>query len=156
MSHPRLQAVPPRDYLDPDEFVQSDHTAVRTLEEELRAGHASDVTFARATFEWVRDKVSHSYDVHDPRVTLSASEVLRERVGLCYAKSHLLAAVLRSQGIPTGLCYQRVGDPTSGHVIHGLVAIHLDDTWHRQDPDPRGNKQRRGCLSRSGTGRQRS
>lgn len=24
-----------------------------------------------------------------------------------------------------------------GHVLHGLVAIHLDGAWHRQDP--RGN-----------------
>jgi len=70
-------------------------------------------------------------------VTLAANEVLQHRVGLCYAKSHLLAALLRAEGIPVGLCYQRLvhGD---GHVLHGLVAIHLDGTWHRQDP--RGNK----------------
>ncbi|MGW5312523.1 transglutaminase-like domain-containing protein [Nocardia thailandica] len=78
-----------------------------------------------------------SYDARDPRVTLTASEVLRERVGLCYAKSHLLAAVLRICGIPTALCYQRLahGD---GHVLHGLIAVYLGGAWHRQDP--RGNK----------------
>ncbi|NLG54766.1 MAG: transglutaminase family protein, partial [Rhodococcus sp.] len=81
--------------------------------------------------------VSHSYDVSDPRVTLRASDVLREGVGLCYAKSHLLAAVLRAQGIPTGLCYQRLTH-FDGHVLHGLNAVYLRGGWHRIDP--RGNK----------------
>jgi transglutaminase-like putative cysteine protease len=76
-------------------------------------------------------------DARDRRVTLLSSEVLRERVGLCYAKSHLLVALLRSEGIPAGLCYQRLrsGD---GYVLPGLVAVHLRGAWHRQDP--RGNK----------------
>jgi len=39
-------------------------------------------------------------------VTCSASEVLREGTGICFAKSHLLAALLRAVGIPAGLCYQ--------------------------------------------------
>jgi len=41
---------------------------------------------------------------------------------------------LRSQGIPVGLCYQRLGDPAGGYFVHGLVAIHLQGAWHRQDP----------------------
>lgn len=69
-------------------------------------------------------------------MTLTAAEVIQYRVGLCYAKSHLLAAVLRSQGVPTGLCYQRLAH-ADGFVLHGLVAIYLDGAWHRQDP--RGN-----------------
>lgn len=35
-------------------------------------------------------------------VARTASEVLRERTGFCFAKSHLLAAPLRATGIPTG------------------------------------------------------
>lgn len=64
---------------------------------------------------------------------------MRERVGLCYAKAHLLAALLRAEDIPTGLCYQRLFDGATGaHALHGLVAVYLDGAWHRQDP--RGNK----------------
>lgn len=109
-----------------------------SLADDLRRSAPDDIEFARAAFHWVRDEVGHSYDVQDHRVTLTAGEVLRERVGLCYAKSHLLAALLRTTGIPTGLCYQRLthGD---GHVLHGLVAVYLDGRWHRQDP--RGNKE---------------
>lgn len=133
-----LIAGPLADYLASDDLVESDDPAVVELAAALRTEHASDADFARAAFEWVRDNVAHAYDAQDRRVTLSASEVLRERVGLCYAKSHLLAAVLRSQGIPAGLCYQRLGGPEEGYVVHGLVAVHLEGAWHRQDP--RGNK----------------
>lgn len=128
----------PNAYLGDDEFVQACHRTVRILARELRQQANGDVAFAKAAFERVRDQVGHSYDVADPRVTLSASEVLEHRVGLCYAKSHLLAALLRAEGIPTGLCYQRLthGD---GHVLHGLIAVYLEGAWHRQDS--RGNKQ---------------
>lgn len=125
-------------FLGADDMIQSSHPSVEALAGELRANHAADTAFARTAFEWVRDNVSHSFDVQDARVTLTASEVLEERVGLCYAKSNLLAAVLRSQGIPAALCYQRLGNPDEGYFVHGLVAIHLDGAWHRQDP--RGNK----------------
>ncbi|MFT4084237.1 MAG: nitrilase-related carbon-nitrogen hydrolase [Nocardioides sp.] len=134
----RLQAGPPSHYLGTDAVVETDHPAVIALGQQLRHDHPDDIRFARAAFEWVRDHVAHAYDAQDHRVTLTASEVLSARVGLCYAKSNLLAAVLRSQGIPAGLCYQRLGDPREGHIVHGLVSVYLDGAWHRQDP--RGNK----------------
>lgn len=127
----------PSAYLAGDPIVEVDHPAVRAVGRELRSGAESRVDFARRAFEWVRDTVAHSFDAGDSRVTLRASDVLEQRVGLCYAKSHLLAAILRGEGVPTALCYQRLvhGD---GHVLHGLVAVHLDGQWHRQDP--RGNR----------------
>lgn len=134
----RLVAESPSRYLDADPVVQADHPDVVALGRQLRRDHPDDVGLARAAFDWVRDNIAHAYDADDHRVTLTASEVLTERVGLCYAKSNLLAAILRSQAIPAGLCYQRLADPESGHVIHGLVAVYLDGAWHRQDP--RGNK----------------
>ena len=136
-SSPLLDARDPATCLGADAVVESTHPAVFALAAELQSDAADDEDFARAAFEWVRDHVSHSYDVRDPRVTLTASEVLEHRVGLCYAKSHLLAAVLRAGGVPTALCYQRLSHG-GGHVLHGLVAVHLDGRWHRQDP--RGNK----------------
>jgi transglutaminase-like putative cysteine protease len=109
---------------------------VVSLATELRKGNRADAAFACAAFEWVRDRVAHSVDAGDARVTVSATEVLEERVGLCFAKSHLLVALLRAGGIPAGLCYQRLADGDR-HIVHGLVALHLDGSWHRQDP--RGN-----------------
>ncbi|MGW5229513.1 transglutaminase-like domain-containing protein [Nocardia niigatensis] len=138
MSFAPVSPLPPSAYLAADPIVEVEHPAVRALAREIRSRSGDDIDCARRAFEWVRDEVAHSYDARDSRVTLRASEVLEQRVGLCYAKSHLLAAVLRGQGIPTALCYQRLthGD---GHVLHGLVAVHLEDAWHRQDP--RGNRE---------------
>lgn len=68
---------------------------------------------------------------------------MRHREGICYAKSHLLAALLRAQGIPCGLCYQKLtlGDtPETGYCVHALNAIYLsgERRWIRLDA--RGNK----------------
>jgi transglutaminase-like putative cysteine protease len=104
----KLQARPPAEYLTGDEVIDLSHPSIRQLAVALRAKHPHDLSFARAAFEYARDGVRHSWDVQDPRVTLSASQTLREGVGLCFAKAHLLAALLRTEGIPTGLCYQRL------------------------------------------------
>jgi transglutaminase-like putative cysteine protease len=123
-------------YLSADEVVRSDAPEVIALVHELRGDATDDVAFAKAAYTWVRDRVTHSVDAQDPRRTVSATEVLRHRTGVCFAKSHLLAALLRAGGVPAGLCYQRLGDG-DGHVLHGLVAVHLDGRWHRIDA--RGN-----------------
>jgi transglutaminase-like putative cysteine protease len=124
-------------YLAAGDVVQADHPAVRAVAARLRQRH-DDAQFARRAFEFVRDEVRHSFDAGDPTVAVTAAEVLEHRVGLCYAKSHLLAAVLRASGVPAGLCYQRLSTGDGGFVLHGLIAVHLDGRWHRQDP--RGNK----------------
>jgi transglutaminase-like putative cysteine protease len=134
----KLQALAPADYLAGDEVIDLSHPSIKGTASSLRAEHGDDTSFARAAFEYARDRVRHSWDVQDPRVTLSASETLREGVGLCFAKAHLLTALLRTEGIPTGLCYQRLTDDGSTFNVHGLVAVHLQGSWHRQDP--RGNK----------------
>ncbi|HWJ11706.1 MAG TPA: transglutaminase family protein [Nocardioides sp.] len=132
-----LIARPPGVYLGADDVVQSTAPEVVALADRLRGAEEDDESFARAAFDWVRDEIAHAGDVGDPRFAVSATHVLADGVGWCYAKAHLLAAVLRAGGVPTGLCYQRLTDG-AGFVMHGLVAVHLAGGWHRQDP--RGNK----------------
>lgn len=134
----KLQAHDPAEYLAGDGVIDLSHPSIKGLASSLRAEHGDDTSFARAAFEYAPDVVRHSWDVQDPRVTLTASETLREGVGLCFAKAHLLTALLRTQGIPSGLCYQRLTDDGSAFTVHGLVAVYLEGCWHRQDP--RGNK----------------
>lgn len=136
-SPPQRQFAPLERYLTGDDVVQLDDPRIQALSAELRAAAAGDTDFARRAFEHVRDDVAHSFDADDPRVTVTAREVLDAGVGLCYAKAILLTAVLRSGGIPTALCYQWLVDDDY-FMLHGLVAVHLDGGWHRQDP--RGNK----------------
>lgn len=122
-------------------MIDSDAPAVRALSLELSSGAADDEEFARRCFLWVRDQVRHSADFGLPVVTCSASEVLRHRAGLCYAKSHLLAALLRAGSVPAALCYQRLASDSScaSFCLHGLVSVHLRrHGWYRIDP--RGEK----------------
>ncbi len=98
---------------------------------------------ARLAFEIARDEVHHSFDTKDQAVSISAEDALRSCNGICFAKAHVLAALLRGMGIPAGFCYQRVlrkpDDPNSGFALHGLNAVWLEPYgWFRVDP--RGNK----------------
>jgi transglutaminase-like putative cysteine protease len=90
----------------------------------------------------VRDNIRHSWDYQLNPVTCKASDVLQHRTGYCYAKSHLLAALLRASQIPAGLCYQRLSlnDDGEPYCLHGLNAVYLPDIgWYRIDA--RGNKE---------------
>src|SRR5579862_7291968 len=128
-------------YLRATETIDWQHPGVHARAEELAKG-ASDVTeLARACFEWVRDNIQHSSDYKRNPVTCSASEVLTAGTGYCYAKSHLLAGLLRANGIPAGFCYQRLSINETGppYSLHGLNAVYLPVSgWYRVDA--RGNK----------------
>lgn len=126
-------------YLAADEAIDHDHPVVRETAARLAEGVADSYAYARSAYEFVRDTIPHSQDSGDPRVTWRASDVLTRRTGICHAKAHALAALLRAEDIPTALCYQRLAyDDGGGHVVHGLVAVRFNGAWHRQDP--RGNR----------------
>ncbi|MFJ2605388.1 transglutaminase domain-containing protein [Streptomyces sp. NPDC091279] len=126
-------------YLGADEVIDHHHPVVRRTAARLAAEVADSYAYAQAAYEFVRDTIPHSHDSGDLRVTWRASDVLTRGTGICHAKAHALAALLRAEDIPTGFCYQRLRhDDGSGHVVHGLIAVRFHGAWHRQDP--RGNK----------------
>jgi len=128
-------------FLAPSKYIDFEHEDIQSLAQALAASASSELDLVRRCFEFVRDEVRHSADFKLNPVTCKASDVLHYRTGYCYAKSHLLAALLRANGIPTGLCYQRlsVGDAGAPYCLHGLNAVHLRVFgWYRLDA--RGNK----------------
>lgn len=126
-------------YLAADEVVDHHHPLVRETAARLAAEAADSYAYAHAAYDFVRDAIPHSADSGDPRVTWRASDVLEQGTGICHAKSHALAALLRAEDIPTAFCYQRLThDAGTGYVVHGLLAVRFQGAWHRQDP--RGNK----------------
>ena len=129
------------DYLGVSEYIDWQHPRVLAKAAELAVAATGDEDIARRCFEFDRDAISHSGDSRRNPVTCSASDVLLYGTGYCYAKSHLLAALLRANGIPAGLCYQRLSVDGNGapNCLHGLNAIYLNRYgWYRVDA--RGNK----------------
>lgn len=128
-------------YLSSSEYIDFDAPEVRAAAERLAAQAASEAELVRLAFEFVRDEIRHSVDYKLNPVTCKASDALRHKTGYCYAKSHLLAALLRANGVPTGLCYQRLSIAGEGapYCLHGLNAVYLKEWgWYRVDA--RGNK----------------
>lgn len=143
--------LPDDSFLAATEIIDADDPAVAALAAELRAD-TPDATIA-ATFAHVRDHIAHVDD--DATATtavtgtnaVTASETLAAGIGHCYAQSHLLAALLRANGIPAGLRYQEVDGPAGAPALHGIVSVwapYLSATggWLLLDPrypagDPR-------------------
>jgi 23S rRNA maturation mini-RNase III len=129
-------------YLESTDIIDFDTSPeIKALANELTAQSEDEAAFVKNAFEYVRDKISHSADINGNVITCKASEVLREKQGICYAKSHLLEAILRCRKIPAGFCYQQLilDDETAPVLIlHGLNTVFINKKWIRLDA--RGNK----------------
>jgi len=139
MRHAKKISLAP--YLAHSSYLDWQHERVAAKAAELAEGCASAEAVAKRCFEFVRDHIRHSWDYRMNPVTCKASDVLLYGTGYCYAKSHLLAALLRANGIPAGLCYQRLALEAAGppYCLHGLNAVYLEQHgWYRIDA--RGNK----------------
>jgi len=131
-------------FLKETDLIDYSHPLVKQLAKELAGDSSSDVKIAKNCFLHVRDKINHSGDVIDETITTyKASDVLKYKTGWCYAKSILLAALLRANNIPTGFCYQRLSCSEyvkDAYCLHGLNALYLKEFgWYKIDA--RGNKE---------------
>jgi transglutaminase-like putative cysteine protease len=131
-------------FLASSEWIDVRHPLVQAqaqrLADSLPDPH-DQVAIAQACFDFMRDQIAHTGDAGQGPITCRASDVLAQGTGFCYAKSHLLAALLRANGIPAALCYQRlsVGERGAPYCLHGLNAVWLSGHgWYRIDA--RGNK----------------
>ena len=128
-------------FLASTKIIDLEHPDILSLARSLAEGGNSVEVVAKRCFKWVRDEIKHTRDYQLQAVTCAASEVLHVGSGYCYAKSHLLAALLRANGIHAGLCYQRLSRDDNGppFCLHGLNAVHLPGFgWYRIDA--RGNR----------------
>lgn len=134
------------DFLAVSEIIDWTFPAVLKQAHRLAHNCNSPEDIARRCFEWVRDQIKHSSDFQMNPLTCKASEVLEYGTGYCYAKSHLLAALLRANEIPAGFCYQRLSVDETGapYCLHGFNAVYLPSWgWYRLDA--RGNKATVDC-----------
>lgn len=131
------------DYLQADAVVDAGHHNVGKAAAQITLGLTSDIGKAKALFEWVRDTIPHTRDAGREEVTCAASHVLSVGTGICYAKAHLLAALLRACGIPAGFCYQVYQEELHAsddkRALHGLNGIYLPSLERWVRADCRGN-----------------
>lgn len=131
------------DYLKHDDVIDFENEAVSKLADALFQKADGELDFIKVAYEFVRDNIPHSADKGEDAVTCAASEVLKAGHGICFAKSHLLAALLRAKSVPAGFCYQKLilDDETAPVLIcHGLNGVYIKERkkWIRLDA--RGNK----------------
>lgn len=131
------------EYLKCDSVIDYDNEAIMELADTLFKKADRKLDFIKTAYEFVRDNISHSADINEDIITCAASEVLKAGHGICFAKSHLLAALLRCKSVPTGFCYQKLilDDETAPVLVyHGLNGVYIDEhkKWIRLDA--RGNK----------------
>ncbi|MBQ7925016.1 MAG: transglutaminase domain-containing protein [Lachnospiraceae bacterium] len=132
------------EYLKEDEVIDFSDESIVQLADSLYQKVDSKMEYIQAAYEYVRDNIFHSADRNEDIITCTSSEVLRAGHGICFAKSHLLAALLRYKSIPTGFCYQKLilDDETAPVLIyHGLNGVYIEEhkNWIRLDA--RGNKE---------------
>ncbi|NJR52789.1 MAG: transglutaminase family protein [Leptolyngbyaceae cyanobacterium CSU_1_3] len=130
------------EFLGASEVINWQHPKILERAKQIASRHGTLTTIAKACFEWVRDEICHSCDYQMNPVTWRASDVLQYKTGYCFAKSHLVAALLRANQIPAGFCYQRlsIDDQSAPYSLHGFNAVYLAEMgWYRIDA--RGNKE---------------
>ncbi len=128
-------------FLASSKYVDFNTSNIKVKASELFSDGMSDIEKARIAFEFVRDEIPHSFDCDATVITARASDALKHRTGICHAKANLLAALLRSQGIPAGFCFQRItlaDDDSMGYCVHAFNAVHISGKWIKLDA--RGNK----------------
>lgn len=131
-------------YLETSDVVDYYHSSIKKVAEELCEKAENSVDYIRLVYEYVRDCISHSADIKEDVITCAASEVLAAGHGICFAKAHLLAALLRCKGIPAGFCYQKLildDDAAPELIYHGLNGVYIEELGKWIRLDARGNKE---------------
>lgn len=132
------------EYLKSSDIIDYENEEIKKMAINLAKGIDNEIELAKRVYEYVRDNILHSSDIKGKIVACSASEVLRFKQGICFAKSHLLAAFLRCLKVPVGFCYQKLlsdNKSPNSFVLHGLNAIYLKNLRKWIRIDARGGKK---------------
>ena len=109
----------------------------------LKSASSDKLDYIERAYKFVRDEIPHSWDAKLPVVSKKASDVLKNKTGICWTKSCLLTALLRANKIPSGISYQyltRADDASDGYIIHALNTVYIDSLQKWIRLDARGNK----------------
>jgi transglutaminase-like putative cysteine protease len=129
-------------YLEDTIVIDWQTPAIMERSRALAGALASNEAKARACYGFVRDEIAHTADAGLDALPCRASEVLVARTGIGFSKAHLLAALLRSLGIPAGFCYQvvRRAADSPEKLLYGFNGVYLASRERWILLDARGNR----------------
>lgn len=131
-----------KEYLCETPSIDYGNPHIQEKVRQLKNQSNDDLDYIKRSYIFVRDEIPHSWDIQANVVSKNASEALINKTGICWTKSCLLAALLRANGIPSGISYQLLTlaeDDSAGHMIHALNTVYVRDKWIRLDA--RGNTE---------------
>ncbi len=118
-------------------YCDFDHPAVSSLAKDLANDESDSVMVTLSIFNHVRDNIRFGFDL----VQVKASETLAKCYGVCWNKSLLLVALLRSSKIPARMAYNPVQQefmrPVMGEacqtltetINHCFTQVQLNGKW---------------------------
>ena len=135
------------DFLEPGEFVDSDHPDVIDFAERATENAVTSREKAIALYFAVRDEIRYDpyVAIADPR-SYKASNCVKAGRGFCIAKAALLAACARVVGIPARVAYADVRNHLSTPRLreimggsdvfnnHGFTELYIDGRWIKVTP----------------------
>ena len=131
-----------KEYLAETKSIDYSNPHVQEKVQELKNQSSDDGDYIKRAYMFVKDEIPHSWDIQTNIVSRTASDALINRTGICWAKSCLLAALLRANGIPSGISYQLLTiaeDDSLGHIVHALNTVYIKDSKNWIRLDARGN-----------------
>ncbi|MBQ8006480.1 MAG: transglutaminase domain-containing protein [Lachnospiraceae bacterium] len=113
-------------FLYPNCYVQFDiNSDVVALGKDLAEGKATDIEVIAAVYDYVIKNITYDHEraaTVKPSYVPSVDQVLKEKKGICFDYAALMAAMLRSQRIPTKLEFGYAGD-----AYHAWVTTYIED-----------------------------
>lgn len=131
------------EYLKETDCIDYKNPLVAEKANELKVSSSDRLDYIEKAYKFVRDEIPHTWDAKLTVVSKNASDVLKNKTGICWTKSCLLAALLRANKIPAGISYQyltRANDASDGYIIHALNTVYIDSLQKWIRLDARGNK----------------
>ncbi len=128
-------------YIRKSVYCDFGHPAIAGLAEDLAQRESDPAKITLAAFNYIRDNIRFGFDI----ARVKASETLAKGYGVCWNKSLLLTALLRSNKIPARMAYRPLNRefirPAMGDACqtlteqfnHCFTQVQLDGAWIAAD-----------------------
>ena len=133
-------------FLDPGDYIDSEHPSVVAFARQHAPADASDREKASALYKAVRDAIRYNpYVSMTTPETFRASSVIAAGEGYCVGKAALYAAVCRVHGIPARVGFADVRNHLTTDKLresmgtdlftrHGFTHVYVDGAWRKATP----------------------